>query len=264
MLEPPSRGGTLTANTVPEALDPSTDPLTAKQEDGPLLDHANELPREEPVDLPEPSMELPATDDPIGLGESLADVQPIPETPKEVEIESAPAHEQTLTELEAAVAAVNDSFDNPAAPSEPVIVEPAVQPAEAPSETIDSARDAVLDAFNGNQDQPLPPIMALNAQEFTPTQIEPVAPISPAQFDAPQPVVEPIFTPPAFTMPDTLMPPNTPPADTTAAPSQDPAAPPTVPPPFMPGMPGFDAAPPQVSDQAPQSNPGNPFNLPPA
>ncbi len=39
VVEPPTRGGTLTANSMPEQLDPSTDPLTDDSGTGPLLNH---------------------------------------------------------------------------------------------------------------------------------------------------------------------------------------------------------------------------------
>lgn len=54
ILEPPTLGGKLTANTEPEALDPSTDPMTVKPVDHPILSHTkadNNVEDKEPKDI---------------------------------------------------------------------------------------------------------------------------------------------------------------------------------------------------------------------
>ena len=53
VLEPPTLGGKLTANTEPEALDPSTDPLGASTPSGPMLSH-NEAAAPQTFDTPSP------------------------------------------------------------------------------------------------------------------------------------------------------------------------------------------------------------------
>ncbi len=64
ILEPPTLGGRLTANSEPEALDPSTDPLGAKTKETPILTHTekgenktNNPPKTEPA-KPQPSKTL--------------------------------------------------------------------------------------------------------------------------------------------------------------------------------------------------------------
>lgn len=118
----------------------------------------------------------------------------------------------------------------------------------APSADVDSARDAVAQAMNSaSANQPLEPIQALNAQPITlpagsdddSSQFQPVTadPAVPAQTSAPvdAPPVQPWNTVPAASPPQYGVPSALPfnPTGTPAA-SNDPNAPPTVPPPMMP------------------------------
>lgn len=247
MMVPPMMGGTLTANSRPESLDPSTDPMTAKDDDQtPLLDHqgskdepdTTELPAvqdipaqptdEKPMDLPLPPAYTPPTDSDQPQNE------PAPVTEPVTQAESF--HEPTLTELE-------ETVNQPSTPE---------LPPEQKSPDVFDARDAVSDALAsiGGSQQSVAPIQSLNAQPF---DINDQIGTPPAMPLPPQP---------GFTMPENLVPPAGPSFDPTAPSVSDPTAPPAVPPPFMPNMPGFDPGPAQpAQQQAPQNNP---FNLPPA
>lgn len=89
ILEPPTLGSKLTANTEPEGLDPSTDPMTVKPADSPLLSHNKENP--EPINGADSTQE-----------ESMA------QQPEKVETES----EQTSQELpELPIAPVTDALE---------------------------------------------------------------------------------------------------------------------------------------------------------
>lgn len=279
VLEPPTMGSKLTANTEPEHLDPATDPLGVKQDESPLLSRA----AEEPVPSELPPLQLPE--------EEVAEPEPviIPEEPELPIAEQADTGEQTLTDLEAAV---RDSYSEPVNPQPFNIpaAEPITEIQALPVENaggISDARDAVSDALAsiGASEQPLPPITALNAQPFdindqlgnqaaepafTLPAADPVQPLDIPEFippaDEPVPAANPI---PDFVLPEapTQLPQDIP------SPVVDPTAPPAVPPPFMPGVTDFggqlppippaqDAANPQQPPAA--GNTGNPFNLPPA
>lgn len=232
-LEPPTLGGKLTANTERESLDPSVDiigagavspqnrpVLTRDSSTTPVLQPAEEAstPAPEPVVEPEPM--LAPTPEPaaplaapnindILSSQSPADepaiIAPTPEpvaAPEPVKSpEPAPAPESTsptLTDLE-------QNVDSPHLE----------QPAE-PEQSLDAARDAVMEAMQQTEARP-EPIAALNAQP-----LEPAAP-------APDSAAPPVDTTPSD--PDV-------PAGLFATEDVpqiiDPAAPPSVPPPFTP------------------------------
>ncbi len=289
VLEPPTMGSKLTANTEPEHLDPATDPLGVKQEASPLLSRSSaEEPA--PTELPplQPPEEEAAKPEPVVLPEETPEPAPIvaPEEPELPIAEQNDTEVQTLTDLEAAV---RDSY------AEPVNVQSFAAPEPAPladiqespaNDGIDNARDAVSDALASIRasEQPLPPIAALNAQpfdindqlgdqasqpEFTLPAADPVQPLDIPEFIPPADEPTPAGALPDFVLPDAPAPAG----QDVPSPVVDPNAPPAVPPPFMPGVTDFggqlppippapDAANPQQPPAA--GNIGNPFNLPPA
>lgn len=305
ILEPPSLGGKLTANSEPEHLDPSIDPLSPVPNDRPILRRhkdqdlaepvtsaepqspvvpdaqAAELPVEPPAPtpafvmpeqtdtpLPEPTMDLPSETPQSPLVTALPSpseqsIMPPADTaaePSAVVSEPADDGPQTLSDLEAAVKAAAEPAqpvdtlltETPAVSQRPL--EPAPEPQESTTASLDTARDAVSNALASMQNQPLPPIDALNAQ---PLDLEIKQTGETGKLDEPSS---------GFTMPDNLVPDTGLPADMTATPVNDPTAPPSVPPPFMPDMNGF-TPPPTPGDentQPPVGNPQNPFGLPPA
>lgn len=261
ILDPPSLGGKLTANSEPEHLDPPTDPLSAADKKPPILD------RQEPLT---PSVEPePPTPDP----------DPAPDT---ASIAKEPDDSNT---------AQSSSLPEPIEPPKPN------QAADTHTPDVSGARDAVSDALASigtSTQQPLPPISALNAQPFdindqigssatpqtgvdqdffTVPSPEPATPLVPEPVPGPaimdpgiptQPPEEPtaVAPAPAFEMPQNLVPPPQPPIDQTAAPDQSPSAPPAVPPPFMPNAPGFDPnllppTPEQTNGTPPPTNPAS-------
>ncbi len=257
-LEPPTLGGTLTANAEPDdlKLDPSTDPFTnaAAGATSPLLNRSSTKP----------------------------DTAPAPFEPLAPTDGKAVINSETLSKIE-------EDVNSPHVEKTDAATEPAG--------TVDSARDAVSDAINAStEDQPLPPVASLGAQPLGDGLHEPQAPAEPLPFtptSAPSEVTPPAPAPPyvppepkvitsaagnldddifsgtnaapapASVAPDAFTPtpvppqpapqppmpqepsfsaspqlvPNTPPIDTTAAPAS-PAAPPPVPPPMMPPTPG--------------------------
>lgn len=194
-LDPPTMGGTLTANTAPNQLDPSVDPLSGKMGSSSVISDKN------PDSLPSQDVSDPVlpTDEPLStleqaIGSPHATKQPQATTPKLEDLLAKESGDSTLA-----------------------------QPAG-----VDDARKAVEQAAQANMASSPQPIDALNAQPLgqisQPTQEPGVAP-NPA--DTPLPPVNP-------SMPPNLVPPNDPlppsPTDT----NQPPTAPPPVPPPMMP------------------------------
>lgn len=246
ILQPPSMGGTLTANSEPESFDPSVDPLSLLNTDAPMLnrDPPGPQPSEQPAEpasgtsepspdsvaLPEvqltsaaPAPEAPASD-------ALPDFEPLPSEPgpEAAQPIADTASEKSLSELEAAVGSPHVAATAPAP--------------EAPVEGVDAARDAVMSAINSGEDNSLPePAQAvgaegyLNVQDLPDSDSEPVldlpdpAPVNPAD---PAPLAaSPADTPQTMPTPPSI---NIPPPDPTPPTSvtNDPLAAPPVPPPL--------------------------------
>lgn len=259
-------------------LDVPTNSVPPESSDVPLPEPDMNLPseNEQPVvtSLPTPSeqsIQLPPAPEPVPTPEPKT--EPEPAVPEESPV-------QTLSDLEAAVHAAAEptpeppaaeSVPEPSAPEpepapEPVVLPelttpaPEETPVTPPVESLDSARDAVSDALASMQNQPLPPIDALNAQplDLEIKQTGETGVIDNAPLAMPEGA--------EFTMPENLVPDTGLPVDATAPLASDPAAPPTVPPPFMPDMNGFSAPEPPAPDNAAQQQASqqNPFGLPPA
>lgn len=229
VLNPPSLGGTLTANSKPEGLDPSTDAMTLPAVKSPLLSH-DSPPAEKPSDLP-----LPTPPKPAELEAEPEKEEPAPEEETE---------NQTLTELEKFV-------DSPHV-SEQVISEPE-KPEDTPKDTsnapveherVNAARDAVTQAISTSPVGTPEPIAALNAQ---PVNLD--LGHKTDEGTVPQITINESGEP-NFDMPPNLVP-TSQPKDETKSPISDPTAPPPVPPPMMP--PSF--AQPPVSDDQTQATP---------
>ncbi len=188
--------------------------------------------------------------DPMGAGRHSTPLLSHDESPVSSQPQDFPANApladgpQTLSKLEEAVSSPHLTANEPTA-------------AENLVPGVDNARDAVSDALASIGPAP-EPIAGLNAQPLGENLNQPTQ-------DAP------------FTMPENLVPPQGPAIDTTAAQTETPSAPPTVPPPFMPTMPspniqidptsGNITSEPQQPPAAPNANPANPqnpFGLPPS
>jgi hypothetical protein len=152
MIEPPSRSGELTANTMEEGLDVATEELTLPPLDTPLLSHENSVMATgqpapvEPVIQPGPEVVAPQTspmDQPI-----VNDTDAPIESGNEQVIDT---EEQTLSDIEKAVGSPH-ALQNTAT-------------ATGDDTSIDDARSAVEAALASAGSQTTPdPIMALNAQ----------------------------------------------------------------------------------------------------
>ncbi len=153
MVDPPSMGGQLTANSVPEALDPAIDPLTVSENDTSqptLLSREAEQPLpvlepQTPAMMPPPPSWMQPVPAPVPTP-AAPEPEPIPTpTPEPINIDAADAGQRTLTELEASVAS------------------PHLAAADSPD--LGDARDEVSRALGSNTSAPAPqPIAALGAQ----------------------------------------------------------------------------------------------------
>jgi hypothetical protein len=138
VTQPPSLGGTLTANSRPEDLEPTTDALSMPSVDRPFLSHN--------------------ADD--GLKSRVPD-----EPPKAV---MPTTYNETLTQLEKQIGSPHTDMPQP---GQPVVTTPAggtlaPQPATQNGSDLNQARSAVATAIDQNpaaSATPLPPIAALNA-----------------------------------------------------------------------------------------------------
>jgi hypothetical protein len=234
VFTPPAFGGALTANSQPEGLDPSIDPLSTQRSVTPLLAHSNEpsaptAPAASPAvtggatttipnfTLPEPTVNPGVvTSSPAGVNEPVV-VSPL-----------TPNDHKTLSDIEAAV----DS--------------PHVHPAD-----LGDARSAVTSAIDQGGEPEMPkPIAALNAQPlgdalhasgdntFAPTSSTSAklsaVPLNPS-FNEPAPdAASPSAQPLDMPLPPTLMPAPASSTSPTSSNSDNPSAPPPVPPPMMP------------------------------
>lgn len=242
VTEPPTMGGTLTANSRPDDImrEPTSDPFSAPQDvSSDLLDHDAPGTSSAPVDapVPEPTAET---------------MQPAPPTWMPPQPWMTPAPAATATE------------PAPEAPFTPVTgetlaeIEQAVESPHLDQPDLDSARDEVLRAIGGSPDANPEPIQALNAQPIdlnppqeeatdmpAPPAAEPSTLFDPAAFgienddDAlplPAPTVDPELTgeveqPYTLPLPNSLTPPAANPVPPTSV-VDDPTAPPPVPPPL--------------------------------
>lgn len=239
ITEPPTLGGTLTANSGQMQAEPVTDPFSLPQAEEPkLLDHKEPAAQAEQPDEPEPE-ENQKPDEPTEPVQPPAEPEipqftPPPgswEPPKEPELVQTP----------------------PAAPESPEInetlsdIEQAVQNAHAGADGLDAARDEVSRAITAAGPGAPEPITALNAQPLDLNNLNDVAtPPQPVSVPASQPATDPLRPPPApaadpFAPPSAPLPPPPPtdmPVPQTPAPADgqaqvnDPTAPPPVPPPI--------------------------------
>lgn len=211
VTEPPQLGGTLTANTMPEGLDPATDPFSISKHSAPLLSQ-DSVPAEAPG--------LPASPEPQTSPEPVLS-NTMPEPPKLAPQQDS--RSQTLSDLEQAVGGKQET-----AKEEPVL--------EIKTPDIATMRSEVDKALLETPSPQSPkPIQALNAQPLMENLNAPEAessPPDPAISGAPP--VTATYAPPPLS--------NS--YDSTEAPSGAPPPagkkPPPVPPPipFQFGAPG--------------------------
>jgi nanoRNase/pAp phosphatase (c-di-AMP/oligoRNAs hydrolase) len=212
IMEPPSMGGTLTANGKPPETPPNVDPLSDSFKPAPLSQPAAELP----------------------------EVKPPSETPHKG-VDLSPA--QTLSAIEAEV-------DSPHVSPEPVLDEKnlrdvlkdsssgdSVNPNDLPATGIDDARKAVEAAAAASAAADNEPMQALNSQPLGPDLNQPIAPLpgnAPNPADIPLPAPNQGGSVDNFGLPPNLVPPNQPLPPEQTGTDQPPTPPPPVPPPMMP------------------------------
>lgn len=230
LTEPPSLGGTLTANSTAEALDPSTDPFSLPASEPPkLMDHKEfEMPVAERPEAEQPVEETAPIDkpaEPVAEQPQPAMTPPPPAwTPPPVPQPQPPAQPPADEPGQA----VTDEETPTLADIEQKVKtdESSGQPATEPTAELADAREEVTRALAGSDaavDHP-EPAQALNAQPLG-DDLHPDTPLS---------LEEQI---PGLKAPDEAHEQHQPEV-------KDPNAPPPVPPPFMPNQPG-DTVPPQ-------------------
>ncbi len=178
----------LTANTMPEPLDPSTETLAQPNLDTPVLTHDqpavmadSDAPATLPTEIVEPTVPPPAS-------------PPAPFSPPPAPAPVVVSNDQPVSSDPSGIPAAPLAVDPPAQPPLPVVtsdetldeIEAAVgskyHDLEQPAADVASARDAVEAALSGagGQDAALEPITALNAQPFG-TVDHAAQPATPAQ-----------------------------------------------------------------------------------
>lgn len=204
-LEPPTMGGTLTASTADNHLEPSIDPLSGVSDTKKTLEHSDKL-----------------DDKSEGPSSKGVDLQPT----------------QTLSSLEEQVDSPH--ITPPKADDVPAAMPPVDSTAPLPAQGIDDARRAVEQAAQSSLNQPLEPVQSLNAQPLGPDLSGPQPPLpgqAPSPADTPLPPANnPLAPLPPSTPSPGLTPlnPDMPPEQTGT--SSSPSAPPPVPPPLPPAM----------------------------
>ncbi|MGH7240909.1 MAG: hypothetical protein ACREGB_01275 [Candidatus Saccharimonadales bacterium] len=253
ILQPPSMGGTLTANSTPEGFDPSIDPLSLMNSDTPMLNHGAAstesamppstegtenvvLPTVQPpseVALDEPVVELPTEPEvPASSADKLPDFELLPSEPEApaAPVDDVPqeASEQSLTNLEQAV-------------ESPHIQTTDVEPGG--DDALDAARAAIMDAQTSGPDAGLPqPSQAAGAEGYlnvqnlpdstdTPSRPSPELPEATPANDVAPLASSPADTPLTMPIPPSLTIPAADPTPLTSV-VNDPAAAPPVPPPL--------------------------------
>ena len=224
VFQPPTLGGTLTANSQPEQLDPTTDPMSKSEEDQqPLLERKNYIDNQ--------------TLDKI---EQVVKEKTSDETTKE-EVEPV----ETIDKLQAKSTDESASypasyFDSKSHKLEPP---PPAKPFDPGAYVeADAARDAVNDAINqaeADGTAPPSPLAALGSspvdlsQPATQEEVPPVQP-QPVQDSATQLDTSSLSTPPPAYPPNLVPLAPIGPTENTASGVDSPESPPPVPPPMMP------------------------------
>lgn len=199
ITQPPTLGGTLTANSTPEGLDPSTDPLGANSTQGPLLSH-----------------ETSATTQKTS---ATSGIQPIPEdsepasSPPPTAVPAPNQPPSTLSDLEKVVGSphLTQSLEQPA-------------PTNQTDSGVSDARSAVMQAVSGIPPQVLEPVQSLNSFPMDLNKSSVPAPVAPSLNPVPDNI-----SPAGLVLPGSGLP-----ADSTAASVTNATAPPPVPPPLIP------------------------------
>lgn len=173
VTEPPVLGGTLTANSQPEGLDPVTDPLSLPVSENPqLLEHT------EPVNNPTTNQGISPA--PIGWTPPSPPEEVVNPKPTEPEPSTQLSDDNTLVQLEAKVR-------SPHLNTEPLAA-------------LDTVREEVSQAIAQTPSDNQPPIQALNAQPLgdnlhqqqPPTNQNDQSPPPSTDTNAPPPVPPPI------------------------------------------------------------------------
>jgi hypothetical protein len=266
VFTPPTLGGTLTANSRPEGLDPTTDPFSAPKTGSPLLshnhdEHASSKSHDGPMVIEPPKHDEPPKkpdeDDGKSAPDGMSSTTQIPSvTLPEPKINVVPptAPEPVATSIGLpAVPTIDDA--QPAISVDDSKQKDDTSNAPLMSTDLNSARDAVMSAIsdNGPSSTAGNPIAALNAQplggplhEITVDENGDAVLPQKQDLGAAPAVGNPNFneqapgagspsdTPMDMPLPPALTPPpanSTPP---TSSDNSNPSAPPPVPPPMMP------------------------------
>jgi len=239
LAEPPELSGTLSANTEPEGLDPTVDPLNLPSSDQPMLNRQPAEPTPPPSSPAEPSPpanvsptppsapSMAPAQDPSASSSSAAPA--LPEAPP---VPAAPSDQPLPGQSISPTTPTADQPPSPAMPADDHSQTLSEIEQSVHSPHIDTARDQVNQALNTGPDTSTPtPIAALNAQPLGDDLHPPAQPPLPTVTPTNEPVL-PIGPTPAESS-DTS--PQPAPSNDSLSPSPqvtDPNAPPQVPPPL--------------------------------
>lgn len=204
ITKPPTLGGTLTANSAPEHLDPSVDPIGAGAQQGPLLTHNTDASSQN--SSPAANASAPNT---------LSDLEKVVDSPhlkQSAPGEPSPGHVDAARDaVQQAVSGTQPHILEPVQSlnAHPVDLNPPTLPT-SPAGQVPNGSTMVNPATSSAQPVPAFPPLGAN-------------PTSPTGFIPPKPGL---------------------PTDNTAASVDDPTAPPPVPPPMMPPLPPTPPTPP--------------------
>ena len=267
MTEPPEMSGTITANSAPEELEPSSEELTLPAVNSPLLSHNESvlpppppMPRLEdnpfipqaPLQPAPPSWQAPAPPTPQVVAPTPPPPPPAPDpvplpppppvTPMAPPPPAAPVPSFTPVTPDETLAEIEQSVDSPH-------LHAADAPAPHADSSVEDARNAVAAALSSTpgSDGPLPPISALNAQPLGPelhAAPEPVPTPTNTGFNEPTPGNTPADETLDMPVPSNPFGPGMPPQPPVAPTSSFPATPqdntlpppPPVPPPMLPPL----------------------------
>ncbi len=242
--EPPARGGTLTANTVPEDVtqEASVDPLTSDLHQSTTPTTDNETPAELPAPTPPPPDWMPPqpwldtpSETPAAESEAPVELPSDDSTLTEIEASVHSPHLEASDDLEAARQEVEQAINAaPVTNPEPVAAlnaQPVDLQTPTPEQPTPAEQSTVFDpaAFGAISD-PHPEPAADQPPVLEPLSVTP-PPAEPTTITLPEPeLTGPVDQPFTMPLPGALNPPVNPQPPTSV--SNDPTAPPPVPPPM--------------------------------
>lgn len=225
VLEPPTLGSALSANTQANRLDPSIDPLSGNFSANNVLPHGS--PATNKPSTPEPEENISNN---IESNQTLSSIeeqvgsQHVAKNPHKDGLEPVSAEDL----IEDSLVKEDNNNDN--------VPDASVPQPEVPLQGLDYARQAVAEASQSSADAPLEPIQSINSQILGDNLNSSIDGVSSGQSANPPDIPLPSVNQQGLNvgMPPNLVPPNLPMPTAQSGISQPASSPPPVPPPMMP------------------------------